>query len=123
MNRLFTKLIDRNTKDYIDEMLVDSKQAEDHVLDLTVTFEDLRKYNMKLNPHKSSFKIQSERILGFMVNIGVIEINPDQIKTIINTKVPINGKELKRLSKKITTLNRFIRRSTNKYIHFFNLLK
>lgn len=58
-----------------------------------------------------------------MVNARGIEINLDQIKTTADIKAPINGKELMGLNGKIAVLDRFISRSTNKCIPFFNLLK
>ncbi|KAL0826877.1 hypothetical protein Bca101_050554 [Brassica carinata] len=40
---------------YIDDMLVKSLEAEDHISLLQQAFSTLRKYNMKLNPAKCSF--------------------------------------------------------------------
>ncbi|XP_013699878.2 uncharacterized protein LOC106403608 [Brassica napus] len=40
---------------YIDDMLVKSLEAEDHISHLQQVFSTLRKYNMKLNPAKCSF--------------------------------------------------------------------
>ena len=37
---------------YIDDMIVKSKEAKDHIEDLRETFDTLRKNKMKLNPKK-----------------------------------------------------------------------
>lgn len=52
---MFCTLIEKTMDIYVDDMLTESKWAEDHVNDLRKTFDILRKYNMKLNPTKCSF--------------------------------------------------------------------
>ena len=57
-------------KVYMDDMLVKSKMAGDHVDHLGQMFKILRKYQMKLNPNplKCVFGVGSGKFLGFMVN-------------------------------------------------------
>uniref|UniRef100_A0A2N9H2V5 RNase H type-1 domain-containing protein n=1 Tax=Fagus sylvatica TaxID=28930 RepID=A0A2N9H2V5_FAGSY len=50
MNRMFHDQIGKNVEVYIDDMLVKSKEEDDHLKDLEKTFNTLRKYHMKLNP-------------------------------------------------------------------------
>ena len=59
MNRMFHNQIDRNVKVYVDDMLVKSKEEDDHLKDLEETFNMLRKYQMKLNPNKYAFGVSS----------------------------------------------------------------
>ncbi|KAL0433672.1 UNVERIFIED_CONTAM: hypothetical protein Slati_2701500 [Sesamum latifolium] len=54
----------RNMEVYVDDMLVKSKKAEDHIVDLEETFAVLRKYRLKLNPAKCAFGVQGGRFLG-----------------------------------------------------------
>ena len=44
---------------YVDDMLVKSKDLDDHLDDLKETFNTIRKYNMKLNPTKCFFAVAS----------------------------------------------------------------
>ena len=46
-------------KVYVNEMLVKSKKAEDHVKHLDEMFKILRKYQMKWNPQKCVFGVGS----------------------------------------------------------------
>ncbi|KAL0413040.1 UNVERIFIED_CONTAM: hypothetical protein Sradi_1505700 [Sesamum radiatum] len=78
----------RNMEVYVDDMLVKSKKAEEHVKDLEETFSVLRKYKLKLNPAKCAFGVQGDRFLGFMVTQREIEANPLKIKAIIDMKDP-----------------------------------
>lgn len=63
---------------------------------------------MKLNPSKCTFRVNVGKFLGFMVTQRRIEVNPDQIKAVIETFAPSSKKELQRLIGKLATLGRFI---------------
>lgn len=53
---------------YIDDMIIKSKNKEDHVKDLKETFDMLRHFGMKLNPKKCVFGVTSGKFLGFLVD-------------------------------------------------------
>lgn len=46
---------------YIDDMVVKSKNATNHVRDLAETFDILKAYNMKLKPSKCNFVVSSRK--------------------------------------------------------------
>ena len=52
-----------------------------------------------------------------------IEANPKQIAALIDTLPPRSVREVQRLTGKITVLNRFISRSTERCLPFYKLLK
>ncbi|XP_077249343.1 uncharacterized protein LOC143888832 [Tasmannia lanceolata] len=58
---------------YVDDMLVKSRSAQDHVSDLKETFQVLKKHSMKLNPTKCTFGVGSGKFLGFMVPRSAIK--------------------------------------------------
>ncbi|KAL0421292.1 UNVERIFIED_CONTAM: hypothetical protein Slati_3152100 [Sesamum latifolium] len=58
VDKIFRPQIGRNVEVYVDDMLVKSKKAADHVKDLEETFSVLRKYKLKLNPAKCAFGVQ-----------------------------------------------------------------
>ena len=80
---MFKKQIRRNVEVYVDEMLVKSKEEEDHLDDLKETFNTLRQYSMKLNLSKCAFGVSSGKFLGFMVSRRGIEANPKKVKAIL----------------------------------------
>uniref|UniRef100_A0A2N9F1K7 Uncharacterized protein n=1 Tax=Fagus sylvatica TaxID=28930 RepID=A0A2N9F1K7_FAGSY len=123
MNRMFHDQIGRNVEVYIDDMLVKSKEEDDHLDDLRETFQTLRKYQMKLNPSKCAFGVYSRKFLGFMVSQRGIEANPDKIKAILEMQPPKNTKEVQRLTGRVAAQNRFMSRSTDKCLPFFKTLK
>ena len=104
-------------------MLVKSRKEEDHLDDLRETFDTLRSYNMKLNPSKCAFGVMTGKFLGFMVSQRGIETNPNKIRAIIEMAPPRNVKEVHSLNNKVTVLNRFVSRATDKCLPFFRTLK
>nr|XP_027088541.1 uncharacterized protein LOC113709895 [Coffea arabica] len=64
---------------YVDDIIIKSKKAEDHLMDLRKLFERLRKYNLKLNPAKCAFGAPAGKLLGFIVSKKGIEIDPPPV--------------------------------------------
>ncbi|XP_022875765.1 uncharacterized protein K02A2.6-like [Olea europaea var. sylvestris] len=81
-NKVFADLIGKTIEAYVDDMVVKSKQVDDHITDLEKVFSTLRKYNMKLNPTKCAFGVASGKFLGFMITNRGIEANPDKIQAL-----------------------------------------
>ena len=51
-------------------------------------FDKLRKFQLKLNPEKCTFRVTSGKLLGFVVNRRGIEVDPDKVKAIVNLPPP-----------------------------------
>ena len=79
VNKIFADLIGKTMEVYVDDILVKSLHKKDHVSDLQEMFALLRRYNMKLNPAKCTFRVKSRKFLGFMVNNIGIEANPSKV--------------------------------------------
>uniref|UniRef100_A0A2N9G172 Integrase catalytic domain-containing protein n=1 Tax=Fagus sylvatica TaxID=28930 RepID=A0A2N9G172_FAGSY len=123
VNKMFHNQIGRKVEVYVDNMLIKSKENEDHLADLKETFQSLRAYNMKLNPRKYAFDVSFGKFLEFMVSQRGIEANLDKIKAILEMSPPKTVKEIQSLMGKAAALNRFISRSTDKCLPFFKILK
>ena len=67
-NKLFKKLIGKNIKVYVNDMIANSVKTADHVADLRKAFIVLRENGMKLNPEKCVFRVKSRKYLVFMVS-------------------------------------------------------
>lgn len=78
---------------------------------------------MKMNPVKCAFGVSVGKFLGFMVTQRGIEVNPDQIRVVLETPAPSRKKELQRLTDCLAVLGHFIARFTNKLRFFFLILK
>ncbi|XP_024014549.1 uncharacterized protein LOC112088502 [Eutrema salsugineum] len=108
---------------YIDDMLVKSLKEEDRIAHLRKCFEQLNKHNMKLNPAKCRFAVTSGEFLGYLVTHRGIEANPKQIKALIEMPSPRTKREVQRLTGRVAALNRFISRSTDKCLPFYDTLR
>ena len=84
VKRTLAKQLGKTVEVYIDDMVVKSILAEDHLSDLRAVFNILRRHRLKLNASKCAFGVGSGKFLGFMVTQRGIEANPDQITIILN---------------------------------------
>jgi hypothetical protein len=123
ITKMFTEQIGKTVEVYIDDMVVKSIFAEDHLKDLQAVFNILRLCRLKLNASKCAFGVGSGKFLGFMVTQRGIEANPDQITAILNLKPPKTIWDIQRLTEMAVALNCFISRSAEKCCPFFNLIK
>jgi hypothetical protein len=74
--------IGRNIEVYIGVVVVKSKKQGDLLVDLRETFNNLHKYQMKLNPKKCVFGVSSRKLLGYMVSARLIDDKPKKVKAI-----------------------------------------
>lgn len=81
MKNCLHEQIGRNVHAYVDDIVVKS-QKDDLIADLTETFANLHRYNMKLNPTKCVFGVPAGKLLGFIVSHRGIEVNPEEITAI-----------------------------------------
>lgn len=123
VNKMFEHQMGRNVEVYVDDMLVKSIRAPDHVADLKETFNTLRRYKMKLNPTKCAFGVSSGKFLGYLVSQRGIEANPEKVRAMLEMQPLRTTKQLQQLTGRIAALNCFISRSTDKCLPFFKILK
>ena len=119
---MFADKLGNTMEVYINDMLVKSLRAADHLNHLKECFKTLNEYRMKLNPAKCTFGVTSGEFLGYIVTQRGIEANPKQITAILDLPSPKNSIEVQRLTGRIAALNRFISRSTDKCLPFYKLL-
>jgi hypothetical protein len=74
--------IGRNVEAYIDDIVVKSKKQGDLLDDLKETFDNLRKYNIMLDPKKCVFGVSSGKLLNYMVLSRGIDVNPKKVEAI-----------------------------------------
>lgn len=82
-------------------------------------FEVLRTYNMKLNPNKCVFGVFSGKFLSVMVNQQNIKDNLNKIKAILDMEALQTVREVQQLTGRITVLNHFVSKATDKCLPFF----
>ncbi|KAM2686311.1 hypothetical protein EV2_009212 [Malus domestica] len=123
VNSMFTEQIRKSMEVYVDDMLVKSKHADQHITNLYETFTILKRYRMRLNPNKCAFGVGFGKFLGFMINQRGIEANPEKIKAILDMKELVTSKDIQSLTGKVAALTRFISKATDRCAPFFKALK
>ena len=79
---------------YIDDVMVKSKTADNLIVDLEETFQNLKKFQWKLNPTKCIFGVPSSILLGNVVSRHSIEAKPEKIEAVTKMKPPTYVKDV-----------------------------
>jgi hypothetical protein len=79
---------------YVDDIVVASKNKEDHLADLAETFANMRDARLRLNPEKCVFGVRQGKILGYLVSHRGIDANPTKIQAIINMTPPQSTRDV-----------------------------
>jgi hypothetical protein len=111
--------IGKNVLTYVDDIIVKSMKQEHHIADLQETFANFRRAGLKLNLEKCVFGVKKGQFLGCLVSTKGIEANPSKIETIL----PKSQKGAQRLKRRLASLNRFISRSSERNLPFFEKMK
>jgi archaellum component FlaD/FlaE len=114
MNLIFHDLLGVLMEVYINDVVVMSVSFKEHMTDLKLSLERMKKYGLRMNPLKCAFGVTSGRFLGFVVHEHGIQINTKKIESIGKIGEPVCKKDVKscsiRLIKLIGKIN---------YLHHF----
>ena len=123
MNAIFHDMLGHHMEIYIEDIVVKSKKAIEHVNHLRKIFKRMRHHQLKLNPLKCAFGVQVGNFIGFLVHQRRVEVNRNKAKAIISMKAPQNKKELQKFLGQVNYLRRFISNLIGKTKVFSNLIK
>jgi hypothetical protein len=122
MNLIFHDLLGLILEVYIDDIVIKSTGFRDHLADLRVAFERIRKYQLKMNPLKCAFGVSTRRFLGFIVHEKGIEVDPKKVESIEKIGEPTCKRDVQKLLGKINYLRRFIANLAGKVDSFLPLI-
>ena len=98
---LMTKILKNHTFQialmHIDDLLVFSKDIDQHLYHLDLVFTNLRKANLKLHPSKYKFATKQVKYLGHIVSKDGMQVNPENTEKIQDAKRPTNPKQVKQV--------------------------
>ena len=75
---------------YLDDPPTRSKHWDHHVDHLRAIFLRCHHFNIRLNPHKCAFCVETGQRLGFIMSKDGIRIDPLKIKAILSLPDPTN---------------------------------
>jgi hypothetical protein len=123
MNHVFGEHIGRTVEAYVDDIVVKTRKASDHLPDLETTFRYLNAKGVKLNPEKCVFGVPRGMLLGFIVSERGIEANPEKIAAITNMGPIKDLKGIHRVMGCLAALSRFISRLGERGLPLYRLLR
>ena len=110
-------------EEYVDYMIVKSKDRGSHTTNLIKFFERIKEYRLRLNPQQCTFGVIARKLLGFLVSDGGIEVDPSKIKAILEMPPPKSGKEIRSFLGQLQYISQFIAKLTSTCEPTFKLLR
>ena len=92
------------------------------MINLKKLFERLRKFQLKLNSTKCTFRVTFEKLLGFVVSKKGIEIDPDEVRAIQDLPSPRIQKKVRSFMGRLNYIARFISQMMAKCDPIFKML-
>ena len=80
---------------YIDDLIIFSRDFDQHLHHLNLVFNNLRSANLKLNPSKCRLATKEVKYLGHIVSKQGLKVNPENIDKIKNCQRPTNVKQVR----------------------------
>jgi hypothetical protein len=93
---------------YLDDITVFSQSDKEHYDHLKRVFLKCRKFGLSLNPKKSLFSMKEGKLLGHIVSVEGVNIDPSRVEAIQDLSVPRSKKEVQYFWGKINFLRRFV---------------
>jgi hypothetical protein len=94
MNLIFRDLLRVLMEVYIDDMVVKLVGFEEHMTHMKLSLERMKKYGLRMNPLKCTFRVTSGRFLGFIVHEHGIQIDPNKIESMGKIGEPVWKKDV-----------------------------
>ena len=95
MNRVFRPYVDKFVVVFIDDILVYSKDAQEHEQHLKIVLQTLREKKLYAKLSKCDFWLKEVSFLGHIVSTEGIIVDPTKIEAIVNWKPPRNVTEVR----------------------------
>lgn len=80
---------------YLDDILIFSKTIEEHREHVHQVLRKLQEAKLLVEPDKSEFHTQRVKYLGYMIEPGQIQMDPDKIRAIMDWPTPRNVKDVR----------------------------
>ena len=109
MNRVFRPYVDQFVVVFIDDILVYSKDAQEHEQYLRIVMGTLREKNLYAKLSKCDFLLKKVSFLGHIVSAEGIRVDPIKIEVDVNWKPPQNVIEVRSFLGQVGYYRRFVK--------------
>ena len=94
MNDIFHDMIDVFVVVYLDDILIYSKNIEEHHQHVCQVLEWLRQHHLHAKPEKCHFHTDWVEYLGVIISLRGVSMDPDKVKAILDWPLLMSIKEL-----------------------------
>src|SRR6266566_9303128 len=109
MNELFWDLKDVYVVVYLDDILIYSKNREDHVGHVREVLKRLREHHLFARPSKCYFFVTTVTYIGIVISPEGISMEKDKIKDVIEWPIPKTVKQVQSFLGFVNFYRRFVR--------------
>jgi hypothetical protein len=95
MNKVFMEYLDKFVVVFIDDILIFSKNEEEHAEHLRLVLQKLREHKLYAKRSKCEFWLREVSFLGHVVSNGGIAMDPSKVKDVLNWKPPTTVFEIR----------------------------
>jgi hypothetical protein len=88
MNSVFMQELDKFVVVFIDDILIYSKNPEDHAIHLHIVFQRLRDHHLYAKFSKCEFWLDTVKFLGHTISSDGISVDPSKVQEVIDWKPP-----------------------------------
>jgi hypothetical protein len=90
MNKVFMEYLDKFVVVFIDNILIFSKNEEEHDKHLCLVFQKLRDNQLYAKLNKCEFWLKEVAFVGHIVSEGGISVDPSKVKDVLSWNTPQN---------------------------------
>ena len=95
MNKVFMEYLDKFVVVFIDDILVFSKNEEEHEEHLRLVLQKLRENQLYAKLSKCDFWLREVSFLGHVISDGGIAVDPSKVQDVLNWNPPKNVSEIR----------------------------
>jgi hypothetical protein len=108
MNKVFLEYLDKFVVVFIDDILIFSKNGEEHDEHLCMVLQKLREKQFYAKLNKCEFWLKEVSFLGHIISEGGISIDPSKVKDVLSWNTPQNVLDIRSFLGLIGYYRRFI---------------
>ena len=94
MNEVFKDMLDVSVIVYLDDILVYSKNPDDHIKHITEVLECLHTNDLFIKVNKCEFSMDTTNFLGFIVSPDSLKMDDSKIQVICDWPMPCRVKDI-----------------------------